>query len=71
MKAAFASQYNRRFVSAGVESTKYTHPELLGANTSKQSNADQNFNMPPPPLPSGTDDTASTSQVKRRRSRWD
>ncbi|CAH8456216.1 unnamed protein product [Dicrocoelium dendriticum] len=29
MKAAFAAQYSRRFVSAGIEATKYTHPEML------------------------------------------
>ncbi|TGZ73295.1 hypothetical protein CRM22_001604 [Opisthorchis felineus] len=29
MKAAFAAQYSRRFVSAGVEASKYTHPEML------------------------------------------
>ncbi|KAH8849397.1 ATP-dependent RNA helicase DDX42 [Schistosoma japonicum] len=34
MKAAFSAQYNRRFVSAGVEASRYTHPEML-----KSSNA--------------------------------
>ncbi|CAH8457891.1 unnamed protein product [Heterobilharzia americana] len=29
MKAAFTAQYNRRFVSAGVEASRYTHPEML------------------------------------------
>ncbi|CAH8823776.1 unnamed protein product [Trichobilharzia szidati] len=29
MKAAFTAQYSRRFVSAGVEASRYTHPEML------------------------------------------
>ncbi|VDD75390.1 unnamed protein product [Mesocestoides corti] len=67
MKAAFASQYNRRFVSAGVESTKYTHPELLGASnkTSEVSGDSSDFRVPQTP------ETPSAPEVKRRRSRWD
>ncbi|CDS42068.1 ATP dependent RNA helicase DDX42 [Echinococcus multilocularis] len=71
MKAVFASQYNRRFVSAGVESTKYTHPELLGATTTTAtttSDAVGEFRVPQAPPPSGV---ASALQTKRRRSRWD
>ncbi|VDO15336.1 unnamed protein product [Rodentolepis nana] len=64
MKAAFTSQFTRRFVSAGVEKTKYTHPERLGDNSQ--------FQMPPPPAPSSENSQSSdSSQPKRRRSRWD
>ncbi|KAM7537394.1 hypothetical protein Aperf_G00000074743 [Anoplocephala perfoliata] len=71
MKAAFASQFNRRFVSAGVEKTKYTHPERLGAKS-----GDDQCKMRPPPAPSASgtsssDTTSSQPQTKRRRSRWD
>ncbi|VDK39191.1 unnamed protein product [Taenia asiatica] len=69
MKAVFASQYNRRFVSAGVESTKYTHPELLGATTAPRSDAVGEFRVPQaPPSSSGV---APAPETKRRRSRWD
>ncbi|VUZ51914.1 unnamed protein product [Hymenolepis diminuta] len=68
MKAAFASQFNRRFVSAGIEKTKYTHPERLGAN----SGDNDQFRMPPPPAPSsGNTQSSDSTQPKRRRSRWD
>jgi len=33
MKAAFNAQYQRMFVSAGVDGSKYTHPERVGETT--------------------------------------
>ncbi|KAA3671767.1 ATP-dependent RNA helicase DDX42, partial [Paragonimus westermani] len=38
MKSAFAAQYHRRFVSAGIEATKYTHPEMLKAGVQPAEN---------------------------------
>lgn len=50
MKSAFSAQYNRRFVSAGVEATRYTHPETL-----KQTH-DQKPAAEPLPIPTGDTD---------------
>ncbi|CAH8468579.1 unnamed protein product [Schistosoma turkestanicum] len=49
MKAAFSAQYNRRFVSAGVEASRYTHPEMLKSSSSTTDRPSQivdNFMIP-------------------------
>ncbi|VEL07113.1 unnamed protein product [Protopolystoma xenopodis] len=119
MKAAFSAQYNRHFVSAGVEKTKYLHPELVGAarsasqaagsvlqsisgstsngrdqkdgidsvdNISESGSTDMlgTFVAPIPPAipansaptlnntyPSQSHSSSSSTEAKRKRSRWD
>lgn len=56
MRAAFTSQYNRRFVSAGIEATRYTHPEML--KSSSNPSTCQNICEQP-------------KETKKKRSRWD
>ncbi|VDK45703.1 unnamed protein product [Dibothriocephalus latus] len=65
MKAAFAAQYQRRFISAGIEATRYTHPELLGQQDAASGENDQTFRAPPPPA------STKPPDGKRKRSRWD
>ncbi|VDL97422.1 unnamed protein product [Schistocephalus solidus] len=65
MKAAFAAQYQRRFVSAGIEATRYTHPELLGQQSTVPSEGDQTFRAPQVPA------STKPPDGKRKRSRWD
>ncbi|KAF5400156.1 DEAD box ATP-dependent RNA helicase [Paragonimus heterotremus] len=60
MKSAFAAQYHRRFVSAGIEATKYTHPEMLKAGVQPAGNVACTPNQmsdqfaQPTPLPRST-----------------
>ncbi|CAL8096293.1 unnamed protein product [Calicophoron daubneyi] len=77
MKAAFAAQYNRRFISAGVEASKYTHPEMLHSANQPAMQAPGPTTMTQQPDPLVTKSTLSppkkpeVQEPKKKRSRWD
>ncbi|KAA0183756.1 ATP-dependent RNA helicase DDX42 [Fasciolopsis buskii] len=74
LKSAFSAQYSRRFISAGVEACKYTHPELLKSVAPTSSGED----FAPPDSKSQSQvstycspEAKSNTEVKKKRSRWD
>ncbi|CAH8492355.1 ATP-dependent RNA helicase ddx42 [Schistosoma haematobium] len=82
MKAAFSAQYNRRFVSAGVEASRYTHPEMLkSSNTTDrpqladsfivQSNNPEESQCPQQLRSSPVTPQNVQTDSKQKRSRWD
>ncbi|VDP60679.1 unnamed protein product [Schistosoma curassoni] len=82
MKAAFSAQYNRRFVSAGVEASRYTHPEMLkSSNTTDkpqladsfivQSNNPEESKCPQQLRSSPVTPQNVQTDSKQKRSRWD
>ncbi|VDP95425.1 unnamed protein product [Trichobilharzia regenti] len=74
MKAAFTAQYSRRFVSAGVEASRYTHPEMLKScvndnfiNSSSQQQQQQQQHQ----QYQQQQQSEVNPATKQKRSRWD